>query len=95
MINGTMPTLASLSARIGLSQRTLQRRLAQSNTSFQRLLQQVLHEAADEYLARGTLTQGEIAFLLGYSEVSAFSHAYRSWTGRPPGTAHVRPTILR
>src|SRR5262249_4883521 len=50
MINGTMPTLASLSARVGLSRRTLQRRLAQSHTSFQRLLQQVLHEAADEYL---------------------------------------------
>jgi len=93
MMNGTMPTLASLSARAGLSQRTLQRRLAQSKTSFQRLLQQVLHEAADEYLARGTLTQGEIAFLLGYSEVSAFSHAYRSWTGHPPGAAHIRPAI--
>jgi AraC-like DNA-binding protein len=91
MMNGTMPSLASLSARAGLSQRTLQRRLAQSNTSFQRLLQGVLHECADEYLARGTLTQGEIAFLLGYSEVSAFSHAYRSWTGHPPGASHIRP----
>jgi AraC-like DNA-binding protein len=93
MMNGTMPTLAALSAHVGLSQRTLQRRLARSNTSFQRLLQQVLHEAAEEYLARGTFTQGEIAFLLGYSEVSAFSHAYRSWTGHSPGAAHIRPTI--
>jgi len=87
MLNGNMPTLASLAARTGMSQRTLQRRLSEANTSFQRLLNRVLHEQADELLARGTLSQGEIAFLLGYSEVSAFSRAYHGWTGRPPGAA--------
>jgi AraC-like DNA-binding protein len=84
MMNGNMPTLASLSQRAGMSQRTLQRRLAESNTSFQRLLRQVLHETSDELLARESLSHGEIAFLLGYSEESAFSRAYKSWTGRPP-----------
>ena len=87
MMNGTMPTLASLSARAGMSQRTLQRRLQEANTSFQELLQQVLRESAESLLARGNLSQGEIAFLLGYSEVSAFSRAYRGWTGHPPGAA--------
>ena len=87
MMNGTMPTLASLAARAGMSQRTLQRRLGEANTSFQQLLQRVLRDEADELLERGNLTQGEIAFLLGYSEVSAFSRAYRGWTGRPPGAA--------
>ena len=90
MMNGTMPTLASLSERAGMSQRTLQRRLGGANTSFQKLLQRVLHEKAEDLLARGNLSQGEIAFLLGYSEVSAFSHAYRSWTGYPPGAARGR-----
>jgi AraC-like DNA-binding protein len=90
MMNGTMPTLASLSASAGMSQRTLQRRLNEANTSFQRLLNQVLQEEADQLLARGNLSQGEIAFLLGYSEVSAFSRAYRSWTGHPPGEIAVR-----
>jgi AraC-like DNA-binding protein len=85
MLNGTMPTLSALSARAGISQRTLQRRLAQSGTSFQALLQKVLQEVSDEHLARGNLTQSELAFLLGYSEQSAFSRAYRSWTGHPPG----------
>jgi len=85
MMNGNMPTLASLAQRSGMSQRTLQRRLADSNTSFQRLLRQVLHETSDELLARESLSHGEIAFLLGYSEESAFSRAYKSWTGRPPG----------
>jgi AraC-like DNA-binding protein len=87
MMNGNMPTLASLSRRSGMSQRTLQRRLAESNTSFQRLLRGVLHEASDELLAREDLSHGEIAFLLGYSEESAFSRAYKSWTGHPPGDA--------
>jgi AraC-like DNA-binding protein len=89
MMNGNMPTLASLSRRSGMSQRTLQRRLAESNTSFQRLLRQVLHEASDDLLAREDLSHGEIAFLLGYSEESAFSRAYRSWTGHPPGDARA------
>ena len=89
MLDGTMPTLAGLSARAGMSQRTLQRRLADAKTTFQTLLQQVLHERAADLLARRDLTQGEIAFLLGYSEVSAFSRAYRAWTGHPPGGAHA------
>lgn len=86
MMNGTMPTLSALSAHAGMSARTLQRRLAATNTSFQRLLRGVLRESADEYLTGGRLSQSEIAFLLGYSEESAFSRAYRSWTGVPPGS---------
>jgi len=89
MMNGTMPTLASLSARAGMSQRTLQRRLGEARTSFQALLQKVLQGQAEKLLARGDLSQGEIAFLLGYSEVSAFSRAYRRWTGHPPGAAYA------
>jgi AraC-like DNA-binding protein len=95
MLNGTMPTLASLSARAGMSQRTLQRRRAESNTTFQGLLRQVLREVSDELLTRGALTQSEIAFLLGYSEESAFSHAYRSWTGHAPGAHRVRAGMRR
>jgi len=87
MLNGTMPTLATVSARAGMSKRTLQRRLALSGSSFQALLQGVLLEVSDEHLARGSLTQSELAFLLGYSEQSAFSRAYKSWTGHPPGAA--------
>jgi AraC-like DNA-binding protein len=95
MMNGNMPTLASVSARSGISPRTLQRRLTESKTSFQNLLRQVLHEMSDELLARGNLSHGEIAFLLGYSEESAFSRAYRSWTGRAPSTAHPRRGLIR
>jgi AraC-like DNA-binding protein len=87
MANGTMPTLASVSSRVGMSARSLQRRLGEAHTSFQVLLQQALRQRADRLLASGRLTQAEIAFVLGYSEVSAFSRAYRRWTGHPPGAA--------
>ncbi|QNK67675.1 AraC family transcriptional regulator [Variovorax sp. PAMC26660] len=90
MFNGTIPTLKSLSQRASLTQRTLQRKLAASNLSFQSLLQQVQREVADEHLAEGVLTQSEIAFLLGYSEVSAFARAYRAWTGHSPGAYRQR-----
>jgi AraC-like DNA-binding protein len=53
----------------------------------------VLHEMSDDLLARRDLSHGEIAFLLGYSEESAFSRAYRSWTGYPPGESPVRGLV--
>jgi AraC-like DNA-binding protein len=96
MLDGNMPTVTSLSLRCGMSQRTIQRRLADSDTSFQRLLRQVLRETSDELLARDNLSHGEIAFLLGYSEESAFSRAYKSWTGHPPSAAaHARSANSR
>ena len=63
--------------------------MSEANTSFQDLLEQLLREEAENLLTRGSLSQGEIAFLLGYSEVSAFSRAYRGWTGHPPGAAYA------
>src|SRR5215472_1208737 len=63
-----------------MSPRTLQRRLAGSHTSFQRLLRHMLREAADEELAHRPLSQAKLTFLQGYSEESASSRAYRLWT---------------
>jgi len=73
MMNGNMPTLASLSLPSRLSRCALQRRLAESNTSFQRLLHQVLHETSAEFLVHQRLSLSGIAFLWNYSEESAFS----------------------
>jgi AraC-like DNA-binding protein len=78
MMRGTMQALTSLAAHSGLSPRTLQRHLTESNPSFQRLQRKVLRDASDDVPARGTTTQGEIAFLPGCPEESAFSRAYRS-----------------
>ncbi|MFN8649024.1 helix-turn-helix domain-containing protein [Streptococcus sp.] len=66
--------------RLGLSVRTLQRNLSAENTSFKQELQAVQKAMAFSYLKMGLPTE-EISSLIGYSEVNAFSRAFKKWTG--------------
>ena len=66
--------------RLGLSVRTLQRNLSAENTSFKQELQAVQKAMAFSYLKLGLPTE-EISSLIGYSEVNAFSRAFKKWTG--------------
>lgn len=75
----SLPTAAK---SLGLSERTLRRRLQVRGTSFQALLDEARAQAASEYLAGTDLAVEEIAFLLGFSEASAFRRAYVRWHGR-------------
>jgi AraC-like DNA-binding protein len=77
--------LSDLAAALGLSARTLQRRLAEEGSPFQTLLDSTRRELAAQYLRDASLSLTEIAFLLGYAEQSSFTHAYRGWHGRAPG----------
>jgi AraC-like DNA-binding protein len=70
--------------RLGISARTLQRRLREEGQSFSSVLDAVRHEAALRYLAEPQLTISEIAFALGFAEPGAFHRAFRRWTGQPP-----------
>jgi AraC-like DNA-binding protein len=70
--------------KLGISPRTLRRKLALEDTSFARILEDLRIALAQRYLAEHDLPISRIAWLLGYTEVSAFSHAYRRWTGRAP-----------
>ncbi|MGH8506373.1 MAG: AraC family transcriptional regulator [Stenotrophobium sp.] len=76
--------LSSIAAKLNLSTRTLQRKLQDAGLSFSELVDQVRRELAERYLADATLDLVDIAFLLGYSEQSAFTRAYKRWTGRAP-----------
>lgn len=67
-----------------LNVRTLQRRLQEKGTTFKALLTEVRRELAEQYLRNNQLSLQEISFLLGFSEMSAFSHAFRRWTGQTP-----------
>lgn len=78
------PDIARVSAVLGCSARTLQRRLTAANTSFRHELDLVRQELARGYLRDSRLQLVEIALLLGYSEHSAFTRAYGKWTGRTP-----------
>lgn len=70
---------------MGLSPRTLQQRLAEEDSSFLDLLDEVRHQLALDYLADPMLSLGQIAVLLNFSDASAFYRAFKRWTGRVPG----------
>jgi len=70
-----------------MSERSLQRRLADEGQTFDALLDELRHELALRYLADKTLAIAEVAFLLGYSEPSAFHRAFKRWTGKTPTQA--------
>ncbi len=67
-----------------LSRRTLQRRLKAEKTSFQKVLQEVRAVLAVNYLSDARLKSIEIAMLLGYSNISTFTTAFKSWYNMPP-----------
>jgi AraC-like DNA-binding protein len=67
-----------------LSRRTLQRRLKAEKTSFQKVLQEVRAVLAVNYLSDARLKSLEIAMLLGYSNISTFTTAFKSWYDMPP-----------
>jgi AraC-like DNA-binding protein len=76
--------LENVAQRLGVSPRTLRRKLAEEGVTFARLLEDLRIALAKHYLVEQDLPISRIAWLLGYTEVSAFSHAFRRWTGRTP-----------
>jgi AraC-like DNA-binding protein len=79
-----------LAEELGVSRRTLQRRLAERNTYFLQVLAEVRSELASRYLADNRLGITEIAFLLGYSDLASFSTAFRGWFGMSPSEYRAR-----
>lgn len=73
-----------MAGRLKMSVRTLNRALAAEDTSYRRLLEQLRRELAVGHLADNRLSVTEVAFLLGFSDQSAFHRAFRRWTGRTP-----------
>jgi len=67
-----------------MSNRTLQRKLAAQNTSFKTILVEVRENLALQYIRDSRLTLTELSFQLGFSEMSAFSRAFKQWTGASP-----------
>src|SRR5258706_4054210 len=78
---------AEVASKLGLSERTLARRLATEGVPFSTLLDQLKLDLANRYLADAETSISQIAWLLGYQEVSGFSKAFKRWTGRSPRQA--------
>ena len=77
-------TASEVARRLGMSSRTLSRKLAEEDTSFAEILDELRAALAKHYLRDDTLPVSEIAWLLGYGEVSSLTHAFKRWTGTTP-----------
>lgn len=82
-----------VAAKLGMSPRTLARRLASDGSSFAALLADTRAALADRYLADRTLAISQIAWLLGYAEIGAFTRAFQRWTGMAPSAARARQPL--
>ena len=76
--------MEEVAASLGLSGRTLRRRLAEQGTSYQELLDEVRASLSTELLTRARLSVEDTALRLGYAEASSFIHAFRRWHGTTP-----------
>lgn len=77
-------TIDSLAMDMGISRRTLQRRLGALDSSFKKILQDVREQQSQRYLDDPRLAITEIALLLGYSDQASFSNAFKTWCGCAP-----------
>ncbi|MGE3872156.1 MAG: AraC family transcriptional regulator [Parvibaculaceae bacterium] len=76
--------IKTIATELGMSERTLVRRLSELDVPFATIVDRLRQDLAWRYLAEDELSLTQIAFLLGYASPSAFSVAYRRWTGRSP-----------
>ena len=81
---GKRPTLQDVAQELGMSARTLQRRLTDAGLTFQQLLEETRRELARHYLKQRTVELPEVAFLLGFEDANSFFRAFQVWEGTSP-----------
>jgi AraC-like DNA-binding protein len=82
MLPGPLPSLESMAERFCVSSRTLKRRLAEKDTTYREIVEAVLKDRAIQLLRYTNQSVSEIAYELGYADLSNFSRAFRKWTGK-------------
>lgn len=80
-------TIEKTAERLGMSKRTLQRRLEDEGENFRALVNRTRESLARHYLGNTTMSGGEIAFLLGFEDPNSFYRAFMDWTGETPDSA--------
>jgi AraC-like DNA-binding protein len=83
-ICGERPAVHKVAKALGMSSRTLQRRLGDLGTSYQQVLDEVRRRSARRLLASTDLAPSEVAFLLGFEEMNSFTRAFHAWEGTSP-----------
>lgn len=82
---GQRPDLRGVARELGVSARTLQRRLSDEGVTFQHLVAEARRELARHYLRHSSLELNETAYLLGYEDANSFFRAFHQWEGTTPG----------
>jgi len=91
-LSGGVPALSDVARELGMSGRTLQRRLAAKDTSFQSLVDDARRRLAVRLLRQGgDASLSEVTFMTGFADQSAFTRAFKRWTGQTPGAFRARP----
>jgi AraC-like DNA-binding protein len=88
-LTGQRPSIEDIADALHISSRTLQRRLQDERSSFQRVLEEARRQLARQYLNNPVLELNEAAYLLGYEDSSSFVRAFRTWEGVPPARWRV------
>lgn len=84
--------LGEIAKTIGMSPRTLQRRLKLSGADFEELLEETRRSEAIKLLRQGKYSSTEIAYMIGYSDLAHFTRAFKRWTGYAPSRFHSVPS---
>lgn len=79
-----VPTIADIAGRLGMSSRTLQRRLSEAGLAYQDLVGEARQALSEQLLRRTDYALAEIAFLTGFSDQSTFTRAFKRWHGQTP-----------
>jgi len=89
LASGTV-TETTIAEALHMTPRNLHRQLSKEGSSFKRLLTEVRRELAEQYIHDRSKSLTEISYLLGFSEISSFSRAFKGWTGQAPSEARAR-----
>ncbi|WP_052574127.1 AraC family transcriptional regulator [Haloferula sp. BvORR071] len=87
---GKRPTLQEVARELGMSTRTLQRKLGEAGITFQHLVEDTRRELAHHYLKHSSVELNETAFLLGYEDANSFFRAFQRWEDTSPGEWRTR-----
>lgn len=84
-LSNGIPKASTVARAIGMSERTLYRRLADTGLTYQDMLENTQKSLAENLLSESGFSIAEVAFLTGFSEQSSFSRAFKRWVGQTPG----------
>lgn len=93
LLDPYFPSLETIARQLNLSERSVQRKLKKENTSYSALITDIKKSIAIDCLAKN-ISIKETSYLLGYSEPSAFVHAFKNWFGKPPLAYKINPVKL-